>query len=665
MNSVNDEKYVSDDETMIDHDFQNDNELSLSSWGQDIMKTCIKPIENIIAQQDDDDNTTDSSLSPILCPEKCYFCTCDDNNDAVCICFRCRETIVVPPPPFDENDENEDNDGSWLLNHKRTADEVERLKNADHVQKKIRFIDGDELMQECMRSYLHLGIVNVSLDKHDRCRSFSKFRIGIFSRNMKKVLGKTLQTQYVDNLTHVIVGEVYSNDEAMELVSKWSGLEPPFPFQVVNENWLIEITHKKWIPDEALYLFSQPQNGNDGDDGNDGNDGNEDEDDDSSFEETPPNTLLDHFDVPNTLESEDELEFEDEIEMNNAHIIDVFTELSEIYSLRIGNDVNDMFKSTAYRHACTHLRKLGAIKSVDAIPENIWPKKSKMWNHVKEVLKTGTLETLEILKKNPKVMSHRQFIKIHGVGPKRASELTNLGLLSIEDLRTPRGQKHLSSLEKICLSCFEDLQERIPRDEVATYLYHIESLVTVKAPGATVICAGSYRRGAETCGDVDILIFPPKNYSENILSLLHEHLGPSGSNLFVYDLTTVRENSTNYMCIGKLFQSGSKYRRIDIKIYDIDVKAFALLAFTGCDYWNRSLRYFARKKGFSLSDKGLKVKSQKAIDYLRSICRNDQANATHVADYVPFCHEEIDVFRTLGLVDRYKEPSGRNGSVFS
>ena len=80
---------------------------------------------------------------------------CDDDNDAICICFRCRETIVVPPPPFDDDDnfdENDDNDGSWLLNHKRTADEVERLKNADHVQKKVRFIDGDELMQECMRS---------------------------------------------------------------------------------------------------------------------------------------------------------------------------------------------------------------------------------------------------------------------------------------------------------------------------------------------------------------------------------------------------------------------------------------------------------------------------------------------------------------------------------
>ena len=658
----------SDDETMIDPHFQHDDELSLSSWGRDIVETCIKPIEDIIAQQDD--ATTESSLSPILCPVKCYFCSCDDDDgDRECICLRCRETIVVPPPPFDDDEpeiQDEDHDGSWLLNHKRTADEVERLKNADHVRKKVCFIDGDELVQQSMRSYLRLGIVTVTLDRHDNCRSFSKFRIGIFSRNIKKVLENPLQTQYVPNLTHVIVSESYSDNEAMELVSKWSGVEPPFPFQVVNENWLIEITHKKWIPDETPYLFSQPQNRiGDGDGDGDGDDG----DDGSSFEETPPNTLLDNFDLPTRITSDEEDDDDDNendiLDTNNADIIDVFTELSEIYSLRIGNDVNDMFKASAYRHACTHLRKLGAIKSVDAIPENIWPKKSKMWKHVKEVLETGTLETLEILKRNPKVMSHRQFIKIHGIGPKRASELTNLGLLSIEDLRTPRGQKHLSSLERICLSCFEDLQQRIPRDEVASYLYHIESLVTVKVPGATVICAGSYRRGAETCGDIDILIFPPKNCTENILPLLYKHLGPAGSNLFVYDLTTVGDNSTNYMCIGKLFQSGSKYRRIDIKIYDVSVKAFALLAFTGCDYWNRSLRYYARKKGFSLSDKGLRAKLQKGLDYLRAIGQHVQAENTKLGGFVPFCEEEIDVFRTLGLMEHYKEPSGRNGSVFS
>ena len=637
------EQSVSDDETVIDPDFQD--EHSLSSWGKDIIETCIKPIEKIITQQDDD--TTNSSLSPVLCYEKCCFCTCDVDDPAICICVSCRENIVVPPPPFDDFDDDDDID--WFCTKKRTKEEVEAIKNTDHVQKKVRFIDGDELMQEYMRSYLNLGIVNVSLDRHDNHRSFSRFRLDIFSRNIKKVLDKTLQKQYVDNLTHVIVSEQYSNDEAMELVSKWSGLEPPFPFQIVNENWLIEITHKKWIPDETAYLFTQPsipQN-----------------ELDSYAEETPPSTLLDDSIPPNIVDSDDENE--DEVDINNTHIIDVFTELSEIYSLRIGNDVNDMFKSVAYRHACTHLRKLGDIKSIDNIPENIWPKKSKMWNHIKEVLETGTMESLEILKKNPKVMSHRQFVKIHGIGPKRATELTNLGLLSIEDLRTPRGQKHLSPLERISLSCFEDLQERIPRDEVASYLYHIESLVSLKVPDATVLCAGSYRRDAETCGDIDILIFPPKNCPQNILSLLYEHLGPTGSNLFVYDLTTIHENSTNYMGIGKLFQSGSKYRRIDIKIYDISVKAFALLAFTGSDYWNRSLRYFARKKGFSLSDKGLKAKSQKAIDYLRANGRNVQADNTEIGGFVPFCHEEIDVFHTLRLSDYFKEPSGRNGSVFS
>ena len=35
---------------------------------------------------------------------------CDDDNDAICICFRCRETIVVPPPPFDDDDNFDEND---------------------------------------------------------------------------------------------------------------------------------------------------------------------------------------------------------------------------------------------------------------------------------------------------------------------------------------------------------------------------------------------------------------------------------------------------------------------------------------------------------------------------------------------------------------------------
>lgn len=49
------------------------------------------------------------------------------------------------------------------------------------------------------------------------------------------------------------------------------------------------------------------------------------------------------------------------------------------------------------------------------------------------------------------------------------------------------------------------------------------------------------------------------------------------------------------------------HHRIDIKYYHIQQFAFATLYFTGSDMFNRSMRLFARKKGYSLSDHGLSV----------------------------------------------------------
>ena len=46
-------------------------------------------------------------------------------------------------------------------------------------------------------------------------------------------------------------------------------------------------------------------------------------------------------------------------------------------------------------------------------------------------------------------------------------------------------------------------------------------------------------------------------------------------------------------------------RRIDIKIFPKERYGFALLYFTGSDYFNRSMRMYAEKKGYTLSENGL------------------------------------------------------------
>jgi len=61
-----------------------------------------------------------------------------------------------------------------------------------------------------------------------------------------------------------------------------------------------------------------------------------------------------------------------------------------------------------------------------------------------------------------------------------------------------------------------------------------------------------------------------------------------------------------YMGICKLKHDGAIHRRIDIKIYPPDQFGSAVLYFTGSAHFNRSMRLLARKKGYSLSDHGIK-----------------------------------------------------------
>lgn len=65
-------------------------------------------------------------------------------------------------------------------------------------------------------------------------------------------------------------------------------------------------------------------------------------------------------------------------------------------------------------------------------------------------------------------------------------------------------------MQKIGLKYYEDIKERIPRDEVTLILEKMRSVVyTLHPKGKEVMqveACGSYRRGKLSCGDVDILI---------------------------------------------------------------------------------------------------------------------------------------------------------------
>ena len=77
-----------------------------------------------------------------------------------------------------------------------------------------------------------------------------------------------------------------------------------------------------------------------------------------------------------------------------------------------------------------------------------------------EYERTGTLKVLEREKNNPV----NKLADIYGIGPKKAKELVDKGITSIDQLR--ENQNLLNDVQKVGLKYYEDILKRIPRSEI-------------------------------------------------------------------------------------------------------------------------------------------------------------------------------------------------------
>ena len=78
---------------------------------------------------------------------------------------------------------------------------------------------------------------------------------------------------------------------------------------------------------------------------------------------------------------------------------------------------------------------------------------------------------------------------------------------------------------------------------------------------------------------------------------------------------------------------------------------YALLYFTGSDHFNRSMRHYAKARGYSLSDHGI-------VAAVKSGAHNIVRGTQNLA---PQARTEADIFAALGL--QYVEPADRNCEV--
>jgi NAD-dependent DNA ligase/DNA polymerase/3'-5' exonuclease PolX len=307
----------------------------------------------------------------------------------------------------------------------------------------------------------------------------------------------------------------------------------------------------------------------------------------------------------------------------NDEFIKIMEELADIMTRQ-----GEPFKARAYKTAA---------ESIMAYPDPIYKsnqleKQPGIGKTILEKLveyeKTGTLRVLERERNNPLNL----FTKIYGVGPKKAKQLIESGIDTIDKLK--ENSDKLNDTQKIGLKYYDDLLKRIPRSEIEEFKEKVKEIFNEVAPEKSKFeIVGSYRRGANSSGDIDIII-TNENDDKKVFDLLLDRLIEEK---IVIEVLT--RGKTKSLTIGKL--ENYPPCRIDFLYTPPDEYAFAILYFTGSKAFNTVMRLRALKLGYTLNEHGLsEFKSGKKGKKI---------------DFVPKNEEEI--FKFLNM--KYKEPKDR------
>ena len=180
--------------------------------------------------------------------------------------------------------------------------------------------------------------------------------------------------------------------------------------------------------------------------------------------------------------------------------------LLEHYEKKMKTD-NDYFRERAYKNAKNNIviyKK--PIYSLNELKElKIKGFGKTILNKIEKYLNTGILSEI---KNNP----ISELMKVHGIGYKKAEDLyKNHKIENINQL-TQRLDL-LNNVQKKAIKYFDDLQLRIPREEIIEFekiIYKIFNSLENKENSKFEI-VGSYRRGAKDSGDIDVIITNSKN----------------------------------------------------------------------------------------------------------------------------------------------------------
>lgn len=263
------------------------------------------------------------------------------------------------------------------------------------------------------------------------------------------------------------------------------------------------------------------------------------------------------------------------------------------YYLRENKRARDEYRSRAYSGAINTITGLKKVSSLSDVKG-------------KSGIGKGIAEKIEKIISGEDTTNYFppevELEKVFGIGPVKAKELVNMGITTIEELMDL--PELLNENQRKGLVYYHDFQLRIPRSEMNQHneiinLHFQTMLKEYFSPlKGEIIIAGSYRRGLESSGDIDVLISVDSD-DYDVFTSLAQRMKNSD---YLIDTFSEGKNKILGVCrIGDL-----PFRRIDLMFTERKVFPFALMYFTGSATFNVQMREKIVEMGYSLTEYGIK-----------------------------------------------------------
>ncbi|MFO7838071.1 MAG: DNA polymerase/3'-5' exonuclease PolX, partial [Desulfosalsimonadaceae bacterium] len=287
--------------------------------------------------------------------------------------------------------------------------------------------------------------------------------------------------------------------------------------------------------------------------------------------------------------------------IQNPEIQDIFNQVADLMEIRGDNP----FRIRAYREAArivgTSAEDMTKMVRQDEDLTRFQGIGKELSEKIKEIVTTGNLSFLEQLKQEVPV-SLLDILQIPELGPRKVAALYHkLGITTVEELADAAKKGKIAELEGFGQKSQEKIANAIGRAKKASaprmllseakpqamaLQAYIQGLEGVKQTGL----AGSFRRGKETVGDLDILVSCRRGLEKQVMQAFVDYS----------EVDAIHAHGRTKSSVT--LRSGLQ---VDLRIVAAVSYGAALHYFTGSKAHNVAVRQLAGKKGLKINEYGV------------------------------------------------------------